>query len=90
MGNQLERGNVTSPKACLSISLSSCYVYLLSIMPDYLLSFYVGETKEALRRFYMYLKYIYLEFCKALDTVPLNVFVTTLKICRLQMDSEQS
>lgn len=59
-------------------------------MPDYLLSFYVGETKEALRRFYMYLKYIYLEFCKALDTVPLNVFVTMLKICRLQMDSEQS
>lgn len=49
-------------------------------MPDYLLSFYVGETKEALRRFYMYLNYIYLDFCKALDTVSLNVFVTILKV----------
>lgn len=59
-------------------------------MPDYLLSFYVGEAKEALRRLYMYLNYIYLDFCKAQDTVSLNVFVTILKICRLQMDSEQS
>lgn len=63
MGNQLERGNVTLPRACLSICLSIYYIYLSQIMPDYLLS-YGRETKEAL--FYMYLNYIYLDFYKML------------------------